>query len=556
MVGISKRGCLVALLVGCAQAPASLPEPFEPVPSETSWTTLTGSATVSCEAPAERSADPLVRTVLGEGWTFEPDYHTPEWSVRWGAKGVVIGDFDGDGILDIVAPQYSEPSRLLLGVGDGSFEEAPLPAADGVHGAVGGSAADADGDGDLDIFLYCQYATPPVMLWNDGVGVFTAETRADWDDPGFLGCGGSASWADFDLDGDLDLFYGRLGLVTPDDVYTPCPSRLLENDGSGTFVDVADTWLGDDLQSTRIMASGWLPFDADPHPELYVVTDMVIAGFGSNVLYDNGPDGLTRLPIPSLDLRPAGMGLGAADLNGDAVVDLLIPDQGRLLALRSEPGAIWVNDAVSLGLVPALDEGQVTAWGGDYADLDNDGDLDLLVTYGTNPHNLGQSVLQADEIYLRDGDGYNRTAEAWGAADLDPSRGVLAVDLNRDGWLDIVKRELGGVVTVDMARCGAEEWLTVRLNDTGNTAAVGATVRLHVGDETQTRWVVAGSTSFSSGGPPEVHFGLGAADLVDRLEVVWPDGEIDSWSDVSTRQHLEITRGAAEAGYPGASGGS
>jgi hypothetical protein len=123
------------------------------------------------------------------------------------------------------------------------------------------------------------------------------------------------------------------------------------------------------------------------------------------------------------------------------------------------------------------------------------------------------------------------------------TRGFLAVDLNGDGWLDTVKRELGGVVVVHLARCGEAPWLEVDLvgPSEANVHGVGAEVRVVAGGRTFRRWVTAGSSSFASGGPPMVHVGLAGAEGVDRIEVRWPDGEVTAHPGVPGRQRVTVS---------------
>ena len=150
---------------------------------------------------------------------------------------------------------------------------------------------------------------------------------------------------------------------------------------------------------------------------------------------------------------------------------------------------------------------------------------------------------QPDDIYRNLGDGtFEHVGDDWGFNELDVGRGAITVDVNGDGWLDIVKRELGGLVTVSTAACGSEGWLGVRLHDPAhpNADAIGAVVKVFVGDAEYTRTITAGSRSYCSGGPPVAHFGLGSADAIDRVEVHWPTGEHVAYPGVDTRQFVDL----------------
>lgn len=121
---------------------------------------------------------------------------------------------------------------------------------------------------------------------------------------------------------------------------------------------------------------------------------------------------------------------------------------------------------------------------------------------------------------------------------------MIATDLDGDGTIDLVRPEMGGEITVDRGRCLAQGWLEVRLHQDGaNAAAIGAQVVAIAGRDRWWRMVSAGSTGFASRGPPDLHFGLGPHDAVDRLEVTWPDGEtlaIDG--PIPARRKLDVTR--------------
>ena len=117
------------------------------------------------------------------------------------------------------------------------------------------------------------------------------------------------------------------------------------------------------------------------------------------------------------------------------------------------------------------------------------------------------------------------------------------MDLDRNGFLDLVSRDLLGPAKIRMARCNASNWLAVRLDQGGwNGAAIGARIELTTAMGTQVRWIRAGGTNLSSSGPPVVHFGLGEQEQVDKLRIVWPDGAETGILQVGTRQVLRVHR--------------
>ncbi len=502
---------------------------------------------LSCDEPSTHETAPSVNTEIGEGWTFEPDWRNANWDLRWGARGVVVADFDGDGHVDVLVPQFSEPARYLVGDGTGALVESTgkLPAMTPMTGLVGGSAADIDGDGDLDVMMYGQLS-PPVVLVNDGNGSFEGTSHLEWDGD-FPGCGGSAAWADFDIDGDLDLFYGRLGGAREDDVLV-CGSRLLVNDGTGEFTDESDTHLDPLAQEVHALAAGWVQFDDDIWPELYIVADAIFESSSvpieghTDKLVDNSAEGMFLDPAnqQGLDIKLAGMGLAAGDLNEDGRTDVAVAGWGEVKVLRSTT-SVWVDQSGAWGIIPRTDVHQLVAWGGEFVDMDANGELDLAMGFGAAE---GDEKQQPDALWMQKAGVWKDEAPAWAFDDMTATRGFVVADLNEDGWPDIVKRELGGVITTHVSNCGANGVLSVLLDDatSNNRLAVGALIKTTVGDTLRSRRVTAGSTSMASGGPPDVFFGFGDSDWVDDVTVVWPDGEVVSYGGLGTRQRIVIRR--------------
>ena len=240
-----------------------------------------------------------------------------------------------------------------------------------------------------------------------------------------------------------------------------------------------------------------------------------------------------------------GMGLGIGDVNGDTLWDFVMPEWNGIHLRESNELGFWVETAYAKGVYNDVEAGQKVGWGADMVDLDNDRDLDIAVAFGDleTPAYVAPDE-EPDALFLQDDEGhYTDQAGAWGAADLGDGRGVVFIDINNDGWLDQVKRDLSGPTVLYRSNCGTAGWVRIRLHDAApNTFAVGARVRVWSAGSSQVRAVMAGGHGHASGGPPEVHFGLGTATAIDRVEILWPDGEISNIWDLSPNQVLDITR--------------
>jgi len=494
-------------------------------------------------------ADPEARVALGpfaERSSKQPD---PSMRYLWSA-GVLVGDLDADGVHDVVSP--AEPyAQLYRGQEDGGQRAVPNLRSFDLSFGAGGSMADYDGDGDLDVLLV-RFGEPDRLLRNEGDGRFTDVTAAaGLGDAGPSTC---SSWGDVDADGDLDLFIGRYGTLLDDgqdvgfDEVAPevgaAPSLLYENLGDGTFLDRSEH-LPEVAHDRWTRMGGFHDLDLDGFPELVLVNDL---GDPSQILWNHAGHFEADDATAGLGSAVRGAGLGVGELDGDGIPDLLVTEWGNLSLLLSGRASGWVDHAASRRLQIDGARQQMVPWGAELVDIDNDADLDALVAFGflqvdgfdwTNPEH------QPDALYLQTDDGtFVDAAEAWGVADRGVGRGFVAADLNRDGFLDVLKRDLDGPSRLYLSRCDDNGWLNISLRqpDRPNTMAVGAMVRVWSGDSFQQRVVRAGGTGFGSGGPPEVHLGLGDLDRVDRVEIFWPDGGHSVVDDVDTRQRLTITR--------------
>lgn len=538
-------GAAVALGGGCgaedreASAPADLEPPTR--------ATLIEGGVLSCADPGRRSSQHFdLRSAEGK--------RLPEANLAGG--GMVVEDFDQDGALDLFLPSETYV-QLWFGDGAGGFEDRATTALAGIDLSmgVGGAAADVDADGDLDL-LVTRWERPNRLLRNEGGRVFVDVTEVS-------GLGHttakhqSASWGDMDADGDLDLFVGTYGEVAKIldescDDHLADRSALYRNRGDGTFEDVSDL-LPEAVHNGYVFASGWYDIDEDGFPELLSSHDDGVCE--ASVLVDNIDGTSFVVDVGSGISRDAhDMGIGVGDLNGDEIPDFLLTSFQRSDYLQSLPsdrganGVIWADATGARGLVvdPEAPYAQAYGWGAEFGDVDNDGDLDAVMTFGYWSYYPGplDPRYQRDGLWIQDGAGqFSNEAQSWGVADKYVGRGVVLADVNDDGWLDLLKRQLDEPTLMYLSRCGTESWVRVRLRDDApNTYGVGAKIRVIADGTTRVRWITSGSTGMYTGAPLEAHFGLGSADRIERLEVVWPDMRVDAFEDLAARQVLTVTR--------------
>jgi hypothetical protein len=489
--------------------------------------------------------------------------------------GCAIFDADGDGRLDLYFTNAGRcggegaPNALYLRAADGTYRDASASSglADAGYG-MGVAVGDIDNDGDLDV--YVGNDGPDALYRNDGGGRFTDVTAH----AGIVGGEWTTSVAflDFDVDGWLDVWVVHYVAYDPNracnnqssarDYCTPkvfagVPDRLYRNRGDGTFEDVSERAgiAGVAFNGLGITVED---FDDDGWPDVYVANDGQ-----ANHLWRNARDGTFRESALALGCAvnangaaEASMGVAAGDVDGDGDLDLFMTHLWReknTLYVREDHG--FVDGSMQSGL--AAPSYPFTGFGTALLDLEHDGDLDVVIVNGrveqgpSDPRAGGDPFwsryAETNQIFVGDGSGRFSDASAGCAAFCSPvevSRGLAVDDLDGDGDLDVVLANLAGPARLyENVAEKRGHWLQVRAVDRALQRDVyGAVVRVHAGGKVLRR-TVGPASSYLSSSSIAVHFGLGAASAIDRIEVRWPGGEHETFVGIPVDQRIVLTRG-------------
>ena len=519
-------------------------------------------------------------------------HHERTGEVLQVAGGVVVFDFNGDGFHDIYAVDSSGPNALYRNDGEGTFTEVAAAAGvDDPHGrGNGGCAADYDNDGDQDLYL-TNYG-PSRLFRNNGDETFmdaTAPAGVADSNPSFRSTG--CAWGDYDSDGHLDIIVLRhLNEWAPDQFFrqdyrlTIGGLALYHNEGDGTFIDATSLLgntsdplppVGNDgkVQSLLTIAvtsyplgniwgagfqAGWADLDNDGDLDLYVVNDFG-ATIQPNVLWRNdGPkkDGTWSFsdasPDSHADVGIYGMGLAIGDYDLDGYLDMFMTNVEHNILLKNNGDGLTFSDTMveAAPNISKIGRKVRVGWGAILFDYDNDADEDLYIVSG----HLGGATAEENakvqpNVLLRNrGDGtFVRVSAANGADDPGLGRGVVYLDFNNDGCLDLYFTNYGQESSLLQNACDSgNNWLAIdTVGTASNRDGIGARITVSVGGKAQIREVSGGGGQMSQS-MPGVHFGLGAATLVDSVTIRWPGGTVQTLTGVAVNQRLVVTEPVAD----------
>ncbi|HIM29583.1 MAG TPA: CRTAC1 family protein [Planctomycetes bacterium] len=473
--------------------------------------------------------------------------------------GAIGDDFDGDGDFDLLASSWDNTTqvRFFRNNGDGTFTDDTVTAnLVGILGGLNMLQADYDNDGDLDVYVLRgawhgeNGRHVNSLLQNDGKGRFT-DVAFD------VGLGEglptqTAAWADYDLDGDVDLYVGNEHYA----------SQLFRNDGEAGFVDVASEAGVENRRCPKGVI--WGDIDNDGDPDLYVSNYE-----GLNRLYINQGDGtfedvaedrgvtepIDSLPVWFWDYNNDGaldlfvgsytMDLDkyAADAFGKPVTDI---DRDQLYEGDGHGFFRRVTDEMGLPRVSDV-------MGSNFGDLDNDGWLDFFLGTGAP----GFDFLVPNLMYRNvAGKRFENVTYSGGFGHLQKGHAVVFADFDRDGDQDVFQ-EMGGAFAGD-AFANAyfqnpgfdNQWLGIKLEGVAtNRCGLGAVIHVWLRDGDELRQVVrvCGAGGSFGGNPLQQHVGLGTS-TIDRVEVHWPvSGTVQVVRDVQPNQVIHIREAVGSA---------
>ena len=523
------------------------------------------------------------------GWTVPTVYggqKTTRYLLETTGCGAAALDYDSDGWLDVFVvngttlegfPKGKEPtSHLYRNRRDGTFEDVTAKAGLALTGwGQAACAGDYDNDGHEDLFV--TFYGQNRLFRNRGDGTFEETTAAAGLASARTRWGSGCAFVDYDRDGRLDLFAGNYidldlatapvpesGLCRYKGVPVACGppglpggrNVLYRNGGDGRFADVSATAGITAASGTYALGVSTLDFDDDGWVDIYVANDS-----NPSALYRNNRDGtFTDVAVKggcaySQDGKPqAGMGVAVGDYNRDGRMDIFKTNfAGDTSTLYANAGNLSCEDRTFASGI-----GRNTrwlGWGVAFVDLDLDGWLDVFLANGHVYPEVEQLKTEAGYrqrkvVYRNNGSGrFDDVTEKLGAPAMVPkaSRGAAFADFDNDGDVDVVVNNVHD--TPELYRLDVHEprsWLAVRLIGVqSNRSAIGARVRAIAGGVTYVQ-EVRGGGSYYSQNDLRVHFGLGSASKVDRLEVRWPRGLEESWSGVDVNRILTLKEGSGQ----------
>ncbi|MFZ0745964.1 MAG: CRTAC1 family protein [Terracidiphilus sp.] len=568
---------LVAPYGNCLQTSST---PSKPVGQAAAAALLPSASGRAVAAPGPITFQDLI-DASGIKFQLKNSISPERYSIETMLGGVAVFDYNNDGLLDIFftngaaipSLEKTDPSyynRLYRNNGDGTFTDVTEQAGvKGVGYSMGVAAGDYDNDGYVD--LYVVGVNRNQLLHNNGDGTFTDVT----DKAGVPGTapgmgkvwGVTAGWFDYNNDGHLDLLVINYldynikdcKLCSIDGIRTYCspdnfkgtPNILYRNNGDGTFTDVsASSHIGQYIGKGMGMA--FADYDNDGFTDIFVSNDT-----SPNFLFHNNGDGTFKdvalekgVAYTSNGAFVAGMGAEFRDLNNDGLPDIFHTAMtGDTFPLYRNEGDLFEDVTEPSGMTTFSH--RITAWGTGAFDFDNDGNKDIFIAGAAildnemevlhRPFRLPDGMLRNIGNFV-----FTDVSAGAGAGFMAPKahRGAAFGDFNNDGKIDIVVSALNEKPQLLMNTTkNGNHWIILKLVGTkDNRDGLGTRIKITTAEGVQYNHATT-AVGYSSSSDKRVHFGLGKATVIDKIELSWPTGVKQVLTNVKADQILTIVEG-------------
>ena len=507
------------------------------------------------------------------------------------SSGPSFIDYDNDGDIDIyVNTEYhgeNQGNRLFENDGSGYFIDVAVERGVDNKYALGRGASwgDYDNDGDMDLIVSNLPSSggtkiPPTTLFKNLLietgsanfrnatvesNLFRANVKEDREIGGIGNTGAGVAWADYDNDGDLDLYWKCADY--------DIDNALFRNNGDGTFTDVTEEAGAGIINLVAEAGSQGSPNWTDVNQDGWI--DLLVTNEGSEkILFLNQENGTFknitrsfRAPSGTVFLNPGnanGACIGDIDNDGDMDVFLPTADQSNRLyiSLLSDTGSLSYKD---ISLSSGIDH-KSGARGCTMGDFDNDGLIDIYVNNGGLQNTLINDVINLPifvQFYIAIEPAYNKlfqnngdltfsdVTKTSGTEVLGIGSGVGNADLDDDGFLDLFltnrtfynsdKQITESDRNYLLRNKGnGNNWIKIELTGTkSNTNAYGARVKVMAGESIQYREHTS-AHGYNSANDYRLHFGLANEENIDSIEIIWPSGERQLLTDIAVNQTLSI----------------
>jgi len=516
-----------------------------------------------------------ITSKAGIGFKYTFGDYSYENILESSGSGITVFDYNNDGLMDLYMMNgtYLEgisdhkgkvfkdtSNKLYKNNGNGTFSEVTkIAGLDDRNWSMAAGAVDLDNDGYQDLYLL-NYG-PNVFYHNNGNGTFSDITSSlGLKGPDMLN--GFTKWSigvsfwDYNLDGRLDAMVGNFLAFDPAYVSTQTPgmmphpseykgqaSMLYEQQADGKFIDVSQQ-NGLYFPDSKCMGLTVFDYDDDGDIDIFQANDHQM-----NFLFRNDKGVYKEVGIASgVAANSQGKSTGSmhgtiGDIDGDGLIDIFVADLKYGALYRNLGNGLFEDITESSGIAqPIAGKG---SWGASLFDYDNDGDLDIISANGT----AEELILQYPLLLENDGNGHFKDVGKDHGSYFSAKRsgrGLAVLDYDNDGDLDIIVShvDLQATATLLSNEGGNKNhWLGLTLKgEKGLASAIGAKITVRAGGKKQV-FVNQWTSGYLSNNDQRLHIGLGQQNLINKLEVKWPNGKQEVYENIKSDRYLTIIEG-------------